>query len=116
MTPLATAAAAPAAGGGLTTLLLLGIPFLVLLYLMISQRRRARTVADAQASLQVGDEVMAAAGIFGTVAGIEDDVVLLQVAEGVVLRVARRAIVPPGTDASGRVARTRRNERPEETA
>lgn len=116
MTPLATAAAAPAAGGGMTTLLLLAVPFLVLLYLMFSQRRRARAVSEAQASLQVGDEVMAAAGIFGTVVGVDGDVVQLQVAEGVVLRVARRAVIPPGTDASGRASRTPRDEGPGETA
>ncbi|MFB9732581.1 MULTISPECIES: preprotein translocase subunit YajC [Ornithinimicrobium] len=116
MTPLATAAAAPPTGGGMTTLLLLAVPFLVLLYLMFSQRRRARAVSEAQAALQVGDEVMAAAGIFGTVVGVEDDVVRLQVAEGVVLRVARRAVIPPGTDASGRVSRTPRDEGPGATA
>ena len=116
MTPLATAAAAPAAGGGMTTLLLLAVPFLVLLYLMFSQRRRARAVSEAQASLQVGDEVMAAAGIFGTVVGVDGDVVQLQVAEGVVLRVARRAVIPPGTDASGRASRPPRDEGPGETA
>lgn len=115
MTPLATAAA-PAAGGGSTTLLLLAVPFLVLLYLMFSQRRRAKAVAEGQASLQVGDEVMAAAGIFGTVVGVDGDVVRLQVAEGVVLRVARRAVIPPGTDRTDRGSRPAGDDRPGEHA
>ncbi len=92
MTPLATAA--PGSGGGLSTILLLALPFAVLLYLMYSQRRRARAVTEAQAGLRVGQEVMAAAGIYGTISAIDGDVVHLEVAPGVVLRVARRAIVP----------------------
>ncbi len=99
MTPLATAA--PASGGGLSTILLLALPFAVLLYLMFTQRRRARAVADAQAGLQVGQEVMAAAGIHGRITALEEDLVHLEVAPGVVLRVARRAIVPePATRAA----------------
>ncbi|MFK5635825.1 MULTISPECIES: preprotein translocase subunit YajC [unclassified Ornithinimicrobium] len=93
MTPLV--AAAPAStGGGLTTLLLLAVPFLVLLYLMFTQRRRARAVTRAQAAIQVGQEVMTASGIYGTVTAVADEVIHLQVADGVVLRVVRRAIVP----------------------
>lgn len=92
MTPLATAA--PGSGGGLSTILLLALPFAVLLYLMFTQRKRARAVAEAQAGLEVGQEVMAAAGIFGTIASLEGDVVHLEIAPGVVVRVARRAIVP----------------------
>lgn len=99
MTPLATAA--PASGGGLSTILLLALPFAVLLYLMFTQRKRARAVADAQAGLQVGQEVMAAAGIFGRISAIEGDVVHLEVAPGVVVRVARRAVVPDATPATG---------------
>jgi preprotein translocase subunit YajC len=92
MTPLA--AAAPGSGGGLSTILLLALPFAVLLYLMFTQRKRARAVTQAQAGLEVGQEVMAAAGIYGTITALDDGVVHLEVAPGVVVRVARRAIVP----------------------
>lgn len=99
MTPLATAA--PGSGGGLSTILLLALPFAVLLYLMFTQRKRARAVAEAQAGLEVGQQVMAAAGIFGTISAIDGDVVHLEVAPGVVIRVARRAIVPDAARPSG---------------
>lgn len=92
MTPLASAA--PATGGGLSTLLLLALPFAALMYIMFAQRRRAKAVVQAQAALAVGQEVMAAAGIFGVITAIEGDVVHLEVSPGVTLRVARRAIVP----------------------
>lgn len=100
MTPLATAAPGP--GGGLSTVLLLALPFAVLLYLMYSQRRRAKAVTQAQAGLAVGQEVMAAAGIYGRITALDGDVVHLEIAPGVVIKVARRAIVPdPGRPAGG---------------
>lgn len=92
MTPLV--AAAPATGGGTGTLLLLALPFALLIFLMFSQRRRAKAVSAAQAQLEVGQQVMAAAGLYGTVSALDGEVVHLEIAPGVVVRVARRAIVP----------------------
>jgi preprotein translocase subunit YajC len=92
---LATGAAADAgAGGGGLSLLILALPLLLLFYLMFSQRRRARRLAEAQEAVQVGEEVMTTAGMHGVVRAIEDGVVHLQIAEGVVVRHERRAIVP----------------------
>lgn len=99
MTPLI--AAAPASGGGTGTLLLLALPFALLIFLMFSQRRRAKAVATAQSELAVGQEVMAAAGIYGRITALEGDVVHLEVAPGVVIRVARRAIVPSAAEPKG---------------
>ena len=45
-----------------------------------------------QSSLSVGDEVVLTSGVFGVISGLEDDHVLLQVADGVVIKVARGAI------------------------
>jgi preprotein translocase subunit YajC len=44
------------------------------------------------ASLQVGDEVVTSGGIYGTIRGLDDGTVDLEVASGVKLRVARGAI------------------------
>lgn len=90
---LATGAAA-SAGGGTLSLLLLGLPILLLIYLVFSQRRRARALGQAQQALQVGQEVMTTAGLHGVVEGLEEDTVHLRIAEGVVVRHDRRAIVP----------------------
>lgn len=94
MTPLA-AATAPAAGGGTLSLLILALPVVVLVWLMMSQRRRAKAVSQAQSELVVGQDVMLAAGLYGTIARLEDEVVHLQVADGVVVRVNRRSVLPP---------------------
>lgn len=90
---LATGAAA-ATGGGMMSLLLLALPILLLIYLMVSQRRRTKALGEAQRALQVGQEVMTTSGMHGRIEGLDADVVHLRIADTVVVRHDRRAIVP----------------------
>ncbi|MEJ5185481.1 MAG: preprotein translocase subunit YajC [Candidatus Geothermincolales bacterium] len=57
------------------------------------QQKRMRQQMELIRNLKVGDEVMTSAGIFGTVHQLEEDTVLLEVAEDVVIRVAKNSIV-----------------------
>lgn len=93
MSPLAAAAGTSGSGGG--SLLLLLLPLLLLGYLFYSQRRRQRKVTQVQASLQVGDEVMTSAGLYGTITQLDPQTVHLEIAPGVVARFDRRAILAP---------------------
>lgn len=103
MTPLATASGTTGGGGGMS-ILILALPILLLLYLMWSQRRRARQLAEQQEAITIGDHVLTTAGMYGTVRAIDGEVVHLEIADGVVVRNDRRAVVPvpPGT-AGGQV-------------
>ena len=56
-------------------------------------RRQQRTMAELQSDIQIGDEVILSAGIFGTVRSVEDDRVGLEIAEGTVITVARQVVV-----------------------
>jgi len=68
-------------------------------------RTRARKQTQMQNELAPGQEVMTTAGLFATVAAVEDDAVVLEAAPGVRTRWAKAAvarIVPapePATDA-----------------
>ncbi|MEO5981467.1 MAG: preprotein translocase subunit YajC [Pedococcus sp.] len=75
-----------------TSLLIFALPVLLILFMVFSQRKRQRAVQTLQAGLAVGDQVCTTSGLFGTVQSIDDAVVTLEVAEGVVLRFDRRAI------------------------
>lgn len=59
------------------------------------QRRRAAAHRQFVAALSVGDEVITSGGIFGTIRGLTDDSVELEIAPGTVLRIARIAIAQP---------------------
>ncbi len=97
MSSLAAAAGTSGSGGG--SLLLLLLPLLLLGYLFFSQRRRQRKVTQVQASLQVGDEVMTSAGLYGKITELDPQTVHLQIAPGVAVRFDRRAILAPHSPA-----------------
>lgn len=62
------------------------------------QRSRMRRAQELQRELEPGQMVMTSGGLFGTVAAVEDDAVLIEIAPGVTTRWARAAIgrvVPP---------------------
>lgn len=67
---------------------------IVVFYLLVLRpaRKRQREFNQTQDSLQPGQEVMLASGIFGSIAEIGDDVAQVEVAPGTVIKVNRRAI------------------------
>ena len=74
----------------LVYLALLAIVFFFLI--VRPQRRQMAARRSLIAAVEVGDEVITAGGIYGTVREIEDDVLQIEVADGVVLTLAREAI------------------------
>jgi len=86
-------------GSGLGYLLVLLLPFLLLMFIVFSQRRRAQQVQALQASLTVGDEVVTTSGLYGTIAALDDAVVTLDTGSGSTLRYDRRAIGMRATEA-----------------
>jgi preprotein translocase subunit YajC len=79
-------------GSGLGYLLVLLLPFALLIFIIVSQRRRAQQVQALQASLAVGDEIVTTSGLYGTIAAIDDTIVTLDTGAGSTLRYDRRAI------------------------
>jgi preprotein translocase subunit YajC len=74
-------------------LIILILLFFVMYTVMIRpQQKRAREHQALIAAVEVGDEVMTTAGIFGTVVSIDGDIIGIEIAPGTVMRVARAAI------------------------
>ena len=88
---LAQASAQP---GGLTSMLTLILPMIILFYFIIlrPQQTRQKKVAEMLRSLKTGDKVITNGGIYGTIAGLDDDSVQLRIAEQVKIKVSRAAI------------------------
>jgi len=77
-------------GGMLFPLLLVLVVFY---FVMIGpERKNRRRREELLKSLKKGDRVMTSSGMYGTIAQVQDDVVTLQVADGVRLRFTRQAI------------------------
>ena len=90
--------------------LLLMVVLAFVLLVVLPSRQRKKMLANAQAmqnSLTVGTPVMLSSGIHGTVAGLGEGTIDLAVAPGVVITVARPAILEirkPAASAPGAVA------------
>jgi len=82
-----------ASGGSSGFLFIIIIAFLLIWLIVVRPQRRRQTEQQHMlGDLRVGDEVLTAGGIYGTILEIEDDLVTVEIAPNTVVRVARRAI------------------------
>jgi len=83
-----------AAGGSpLTMLVPFVLIFAVFYFIVIMPAKKQQKKKDAMiAGLKKGDRVVTTGGIYGSVAAVEDQSLLLKVAENVKIRVAKSAI------------------------
>ena len=74
-------------------LVYLALLAVVFFFLIVRPQRRQMSARRALiAAVEVGDDVITAGGIYGTVREIDGDVLKIEVADGVVLTLAREAI------------------------
>ncbi len=100
---------------GSFSLLIFLLPLLLIGWLFWTQNKRMKQMRQFSSALSVGDEVVTSSGIFGTVRRLDDSTAWLEIAEGVTIRVDRRAVAmkqdattgttgqdtTPGDDATG---------------
>jgi preprotein translocase subunit YajC len=87
---LAQASAQPS---GIALFLPLILIMVIFYFLMIMPaQRRQKKVAEMLRNLKTGDKVITNGGIYGTIAGLDDDSVQLRIAEQVKIKVSRAAI------------------------
>jgi preprotein translocase subunit YajC len=80
-------------GSALSPLLLMALIFAVFYFIVLMPARKQQKKKDAMIlALKKGDRVVTAAGIYGTVAAVEDQTLLLKVAENVKIRISKSAI------------------------
>lgn len=87
-------AAAPAAGPSMwENIFPFAIMFLIFfLFILRPQQRRAQDQKKFLDSLKRGDSVLTSGGIMGTIEGLTDRFVTLQIANGVKIKILRSAI------------------------
>ena len=98
----AYAEAAPApAGGGTEMLVMIGIFFAIMYFMIIRpQQKRQKEHKALMDSLSKGDEVVTNGGMMGKIKSVGDDVIRIELAENVVIKVQKHAIasvLPKGT-------------------
>ena len=95
------AASTKSGGSGYIFLVAIVVLFGLLYFVTIRpQRARQRAAQQTQRDIQPGMRVRTTAGMYATVAAVEDQEVVLEVAPGVNVRFLRRAIMDVIPDAS----------------
>ncbi|HEX6787545.1 MAG TPA: preprotein translocase subunit YajC [Acidimicrobiales bacterium] len=113
---LLAASSSSSSGSPIVALLPFILIAVAMYFLLIRpQRRRMAEQRNLASAVQEGDEVMTTAGIYGFVTAIDGDVIWLDIADGVDIRIARQAVsrripaaeeapslsAPTGTSADG---------------
>jgi preprotein translocase subunit YajC len=87
------------ASGGSGFFILIIVAFAFLWFVLVRPQKKRQVAQQRMLNeLNPGDEVVTAGGIYGEITALGDDEVTLRIADGVEVRVARRAIggiVPP---------------------
>jgi preprotein translocase subunit YajC len=82
-----------AASSGSSFFLIIIVAFAVLWLVVVRpQKRRQSQQQQMVSELRVGDEVLTAGGIYGTISRVDDDQITVEIAPKTEVRVARRAI------------------------
>jgi preprotein translocase subunit YajC len=68
------------------------------LFLIRPRQRQLREQQRQLARIELGDEIVTAGGLYGSVQTIEDDELRVEIAPGTVVRIARRAVAGVLTD------------------
>ncbi|MBI2026211.1 MAG: preprotein translocase subunit YajC [Deltaproteobacteria bacterium] len=74
-------------------LLFFGLIFAIFYFLLIRpQQKRAKNHRELLDKLQRGDEVVTSSGLYGTVTGVTDSVVTVEISENVKVKIAKSHI------------------------
>ena len=90
-------AMAPSGNGGggsfISTIIMFGAIFLIFYFMIIRpQQKRSKEREKMLSNIQKGDKVVTSGGLHGTIAGLDEKTVLLQVGDNVKLKFERSAI------------------------
>jgi preprotein translocase subunit YajC len=79
---------------GSLMLIIYVVAFIAIFYFMAirPQQRQRRTHQALLSSLKKGDQIVTAAGMYGTVKRVDDNIVVVEISKGVSIKIARRAV------------------------
>jgi preprotein translocase, YajC subunit len=91
------AMAPPQGGSGsgsmIQTLIMFGAIFAIFYFMIIRpQQKRAKEREKLISNIQKGDKIITSSGIYGTVAGVEEKTILVQIADNVKVKFDKSAV------------------------
>ena len=88
-----------AGGGSMMSILMIVALFAIMYFFMIRpQQKKQKEIQEMRKSLKVGDRVVTSGGIFGKIKEVEDTAFLIEIADGVRVKVDKASIFAAGND------------------
>lgn len=86
-------------GGGMTMIIMMVAIFAIMwLFMIRPQQKKQKEMVKFRQSLQNGDKVITAGGIYGTIKEVKDTYILLEVDRGTDIRVDKSMIMKDHSD------------------
>lgn len=90
-----------AAGGGFSGMIMIIAMIVIFYFFMIRpQSKKQKEIKKAREAMQKGDNVVTAGGIHGKIKEVNDTTILMEVAQGVTLKVDKASVFPAGQQES----------------
>lgn len=93
------AAAAPGGGGGMSLIIMMLLIFVVMwLFMIRPQQKRQKELNNFRNSLQAGQKIITAGGIYGKIKEVKETYVLIEIDNNVSIRVDKTMVMKDPTD------------------
>jgi len=90
-----------AQGGGLSGILMIVALFVIFYFFMIRpQQKRQKEIKKFRESLNNGSKIVTAGGIYGTIKDVADTYFLVEISNGVSIRVDKGSVYPSAEEAN----------------
>lgn len=97
--PMLQAAASQGAGGSLGGIIMIVLMIVIFYFFMIRpQSKKQKEIKKAREALAVGDSVVTAGGIHGKIRKISDTSMMIEISNGVQIKVEKSSIYPAGEE------------------
>lgn len=88
-------------GGGISGILMIVAMIVIFYFFMIRpQNKKQKEIKKAREAMQNGDKVITAGGIHGKIKEISENVIIMEVAPGVSIKVDKTSVYPAGDSAA----------------
>lgn len=95
-----------AAGGGsnawMTMLMFGGIIVVFYFFMIRPQQKKQKALQESRSAMQIGDKVMTAGGVHGKIKEIGDTYFILEIADGVKIKIEKSSVYVIGSDTTAK--------------
>jgi len=94
---------APAGGGNWSMLMMIVLLFVVMYFFMIRpQQKKQKEIQKMREALKIGDKVVTSGGIYGKIKEVEETAFIVEISEGVRVKVDKASIFAATNDSQTR--------------